>query len=72
METIKDLDQHTVCTADPFRGVIERIHGRGKERILIYLPIGGEVTFSLERTSTVIRREGHSFMHVNRYYNSTD
>ena len=41
METIKDLDQHTVCTADPYNGVIERICGRGRERILIYLPVGG-------------------------------
>ena len=46
METIKDLDQHTVCTADPFRGVIERICRSGRERILIYLPVGGEITIS--------------------------
>lgn len=24
MEIVKDIDQHTVCTADPFRGLIVR------------------------------------------------
>ena len=71
METIKDLDQHTVCTADPFRGVIERICRRGKERILIYLPVGGEITISREKTYTVIRREGHSMLRVYRYSQAT-
>ena len=37
METIKDLDQHTVCTADPFRGVIEHICRSGRERILMHM-----------------------------------
>ena len=72
METIKDLDQHTVCTADPFRGVIERICRSGRERILIYLPVGGEITFTMERNCTVIRREAHSFLRVDRYYMSTE
>ena len=71
METIKDLDQHTVCTADPYNGVIERICGRGKERILIYLPVGGEITISREKTYTVIRREGHSMLRVYRYSQAT-
>ena len=68
METIKDLDQHTVCTADPYNGVIERICGRGKERILIYLPVGGAITFTMERNCTIVRREGYSFLRVNRFH----
>ena len=66
METIKDLDQHTVCTADPFRGLIVRKTKR--ENIMIYLPVGGEITFTIESNCTIVRREGHSLMHVNRYH----
>lgn len=72
METIKDLDQHTVCTADPCKGIIERICGKGRERILIYLPVGGEVTFAMKRNCTIVRREGPSFLRVNRYHLSPD
>lgn len=47
MEAIKDIDQHMLCTVDPYRGIIE--HTYRKDRILIYLPIGGEVTFTKEK-----------------------
>ena len=69
MEAIKDIDQHMLCTADPYRGIIE--HTNRKNRILIYLPIGGEVTISREKTYTVIRREGHSMLRVYRYSQAT-
>ena len=65
MEAIKDIDQHMLCTADPYRGFIE--HTYRKDRILIYLPVGGEVTFTKEKTSTVVRREGQSLLRVYRY-----
>ena len=32
MEAIKDIDQHMLCTADPYRGIIE--HTNRKNRIL--------------------------------------
>ena len=66
MEAIKDIDQHMLCTADPYRGVIE--HTNRKDRILIYLPVGGEVTFAKEKSFTIIRREGHSFLNIYRYH----
>ena len=69
MEPIKDIDQHMLCTADPYRGIIE--HTNRKNRILIYLPIGGEVTISREKTYTVIRREGHTLLRVYRYSQAT-
>lgn len=34
MEIVKDIDQQTVCTADPFRGLIVRKTKR--ENIMIY------------------------------------
>ena len=34
MEIVKDIDQHTVCTADPFRGLIVRKTKR--DNIMIY------------------------------------
>ena len=66
MEIVKDIDQHTVCTTDPFRGLIVRKTKR--ENIMIYLPVGGEITFTIESNCTIVRREGHSLMHVNRYH----
>ena len=66
MEIVKDIDQHTVCTADPYRGLIVRKTKR--ENIMIYLPVGGEITFTIESNCTIVRREGHSLMHVNRYH----
>ena len=66
MEIVKDIDQHTVCTADPFRGLIVRKTKR--ENIMIYLPVGGEITFTIESNCTIVRREGPSLMHVNRYH----
>ena len=45
MEIVKDIDQHTVCTADPFRGLIVRKTKR--ENIMIYC-ISIPVEFSLE------------------------
>ena len=66
MEIVKDIDQHTVCTADPFRGLIVRKTKR--ENIMIYLPVGGEITLTIESNCTIVRREGHSLMHVNRYH----
>ena len=47
MEAIKDIDQHMLCTADPYRGIIE--HANRKDKILIYLPIGGEVSRSQKK-----------------------
>ena len=69
MDIIRDIDEHMLCTADPYRGVIE--HTNRKDRILIYLPIGGEVTFAKEKTYTIIRREGHSLLNVYRYHQET-
>ena len=69
MEAIKDIDQHMLCTADAYRGIIE--HANRKDKILIYLPIGGEVTFAKEKTYTIIRREGHSLLNVYRYHQET-
>ena len=69
MEAIKDIDQHMLCTADTYRGIIE--HANRKDKILIYLPIGGEVTFAKEKTYTIIRREGHSLLNVYRYHQET-
>ena len=69
MEAIKDIDQHMLCTADPYRGIID--HTNRKDKILIYLPIGGEVTFAKEKTYTIIRREGHSLLNVYRYHQET-
>ena len=66
MEAIKDIDQHMLCTVDPYRGIIE--HTYRKDRILIYLPIGGEVTFTKGKTYTVVRREGQALLRVYRYH----
>ena len=66
MDIIRDIDEHMLCTADPYRGVIE--HTNWKDRILIYLPVGGEVTFAKEKSFTIIRREGHSFLNIYRYH----
>ena len=66
MEIVKDIDQHTVCTADPFRGLIVRKTKR--ENIMLDLPVGGEITFTIESNCTIVRREGHSLMNVNRYH----
>ena len=66
MEAIRDIDQHMLCNADPNRGIIE--HASRKDRILIYLPVGGEVTFVREKSCTVVRREGHSVLRVYRYH----
>ncbi len=63
MEVIRDLDKHMLCTVDPYHGTI--VHTYRKDKIVINLPIGGEVTFVKEKTCTVIRREGHSLMCVN-------
>ncbi len=68
MEVIKDADQHTVCTADPYSGVVERICRKGKEGIRIFLPVGGEITFTMGRNCTIIHREGHALLRVNRYH----
>ena len=69
MEPIKDIDQHMLCKADPYRGVIERTVRN--DTMIIYLPIGGEVTFAKEKTYTIIRREGHSLLNVYRYHQET-
>ena len=69
MKPIKDIDQHMLCTADPYRGVIERTIRNDK--MIIYLPVGGEITISREKTYTVIRREGHSILRVYRYAEKT-
>ena len=61
METIKDLDQHTVCTADPYNGVIERICGRGRERILIYLPLAGRSRLPWRETARSFVAKGIPF-----------
>ena len=69
MEAIKDIDQHMLCTADPYRGIIERTIRNDK--MIVYLPVGGEITISKEKTYTVIRREGHSMLRVYRYSQET-
>ena len=46
MEPIKDIDQHMLCTADPYRGIIERTVRNDK--MIVYLPVGGEITISRE------------------------
>ena len=69
MEPIKDIDQHMLCTADPYRGIIERTFRNDK--MIVYLPVGGEITISREKTYTVIRREGHSMLRVYRYSQAT-
>ena len=66
MEAIKDIDQHMLCTADPYRGVIERTIRNDK--MIIYLPVGGEITFTMGRKCTIGRREGYSFLRVNRFH----
>ncbi len=70
MEAIRDVDRHMLCAADPYRGIIE--HSNRKERILIYLPVGGEITFIKENTYTVIRRNGNSRLSVNSVHISPD
>ena len=65
MEPIRDINQHMLCSADPYRGVLE--HTNRKEKIMIYLPVGGEVSFAKETSFTIIRREGHSMLNVYRY-----
>ena len=69
MDTIRDIDQHMLCTADPYRGIIERTIRNDK--MIVYLPVGGEITISKEKTYTVIRREGHSMLRVYRYSQET-
>ena len=66
MEPIKDIDQHMLCTADPYRGIIERTVRNDK--MIVYLPVGGEITFTMERNCTIVRREGYSFLRVNRFH----
>ncbi len=63
MEAIRDADQHMLCAADPYTGVLE--HRNRRETIRICLPVGGEVVFFREKTCTVIRRQGQCSLYVN-------
>ncbi len=69
METIKDADQRKLCMADPYNGTI--VHTCRKDKIMICLPVGGEITFVKEKTCTVIRREGYSLLRVNSVHLNT-
>lgn len=70
MEDIRDLDNHKLCEADPFRGILVKTIGRTEE-MTIYLPIGGEVGFSRGENYTFIRRETKSGFRVNKYRQDT-
>lgn len=64
MEEIRDMDRKMLCTADRRRGIIE--HVSRKDRIRIFLPVGGEVRFEKGRTCTVVRRDGSATIKVYR------
>ena len=70
MENIRDIDGHKLCEADPLRGILIWCAGK-TERIEIYLPVGGEVSFSREKSYTYIRRETPSQFRVKRYRQDT-